>query len=198
METKKTKVCPHCGKEILAGALKCRFCKTWLISWCPVCGEDVDENTMICPHCNEDIKEYHQSVKENKMVSTLHKTYQTHPLSFIQKMMYVVTFLLPPQVKLDKLEIDGDKITVIKKKGKVFSAPISDLYFKIEESKEYYYIKMMHGDQMTRILRINPMLSEEEWDEIVCHLRKFSHEIGKDGAEKLMNAVSKIQDVLNN
>lgn len=30
METKEKKICPHCGKEILATAKKCKHCKQWL------------------------------------------------------------------------------------------------------------------------------------------------------------------------
>lgn len=31
MKTKETKICPHCGKEILAVAKKCKYCKEWVI-----------------------------------------------------------------------------------------------------------------------------------------------------------------------
>lgn len=30
METKETKICPHCGKEILTVAKKCKYCKQWI------------------------------------------------------------------------------------------------------------------------------------------------------------------------
>lgn len=30
MEAKETKICPHCGKEILAVAKKCKYCQKWI------------------------------------------------------------------------------------------------------------------------------------------------------------------------
>lgn len=195
METRELKTCPHCGREIIAGAKKCRYCKTWLVNECPVCGEPIEQNTAVCPYCFEDINAYRESVRDNKMVSTLCKTYETKPLSLLNKLLYC-TFLQPPHVKLKRLKIYRDTIYVQKKKGKDFTAPISDLYFKIEKGKteNYYYIKMMYEKQMTRILRIDPMLSEEEWNEIVNHLRKFAHEIDKNGAEKMIDLYAKIED----
>lgn len=55
------KLCPHCGKEILAAAKKCRYCKQWIeektlnMVPCPICGEEIEEGTTICPHCQEKI-----------------------------------------------------------------------------------------------------------------------------------------------
>ena len=197
MEMNKKKTCPHCGKEILEGAKKCRYCKTWIIDICPVCGEKIEHNTMDCPYCHENVKEYLESVRENKMISTLHKTYKTKPVSLWLN-IFSLAFLYPPQFRLDQLSIDGDSILVCKKKGDDFSAPISDLYFKIEESKNNitFFIKLMYGDKMTRFLRVDSMLSEEEWDELVYHLRKFAHEIGKSNALKYVNILDKIKDYI--
>src|SRR5574344_70245 len=66
---RKTKICPHCGKEIMASAEKCRYCGEWIdhapqkahstkpahreLMPCPVCGELVDRKTDYCPYCKE-------------------------------------------------------------------------------------------------------------------------------------------------
>lgn len=55
----ETRICPFCGKEILAVAKKCKHCGKWLddkseeFVCCPTCGEKVKKGTTICPHCNE-------------------------------------------------------------------------------------------------------------------------------------------------
>lgn len=55
-----TKICPNCGKEILAVAQKCKYCKAWIIPKhefrCPICREIVPEDSEICPVCHERIK----------------------------------------------------------------------------------------------------------------------------------------------
>ncbi len=197
MDTRERTKCPHCGQEIIVGAKKCRYCKTWLVSECPVCGESVEPNAVICPHCHEGIEEYRRSLAENRMVSTLHKTYRTKSLTLVERLMYV-SFIQLPYFKLDTLVFDGDHITVIKKKGKVFEAPLSESFFKIEgrEEQDYYYLKLMSGNKMTRVLRINPMLSEQEWNEIVYQLRKFGHEILKSGIEKALDWMTDNKDNL--
>jgi hypothetical protein len=131
------------------------------------------------------------------MVSTLHKTYRTKSLTLVERLMYV-SFIQLPYFKLDTLVFDGDHITVIKKKGKVFEAPLSESFFKIEgrEEQDYYYLKLMSGNKMTRVLRINPMLSEQEWNEIVYQLRKFGHEILKSGIEKALDWMTDNKDNL--
>lgn len=197
MDTRERTKCPHCGQEIIVGAKKCRYCKTWLVSECPVCGESVEPNAVICPHCHEGIEEYRRSLAENRMVPTLHKTYRTKSLTLVERLMYV-SFIQLPYFKLDTLVFDGDHITVIKKKGKVFEAPLSESFFKIEgrEEQDYYYLKLMSGNKMTRVLRINPMLSEQEWNEIVYQLRKFGHEILKSGIEKALDWMTDNKDNL--
>lgn len=195
MDTRERTKCPHCGEEIIVGAKKCRHCKTWIIDYCPVCGEKIDHQTSICPYCHEHIRDYLKSVAKNEMISTLYKTYRSKPLTFVEHLMYVSFFHLP-YFKLDTLAFDGDHITVIKKKGKVFEAPLSETFFKIEgkEEQDYYYLKLMSGNKMTRVLRIDPMLSEQDWNEIVYQLRKFGHVIGKSGVEKALDWIGDNKD----
>lgn len=194
MDTRERISCPHCGEEIIVGAKKCWHCKKWLVSECPVCGENIDEDTVICPHCHENVEEYRQSVKDNRMVSTLYKTYTVKPLSLFEKFGYL-RFLNPPHVKLEKIAIEGDQITVEKKKGKVFTAPLSEMYFKVEKNKKSLaYIKFMMEDRMTRFMQIDEELSEEEWAEIINHLRKFSNETTKSLVEKANDWLDKNKD----
>ena len=59
----ETKICPHCGGEILAVAKKCKHCGQWLdedapkpsqeLIKCPFCDEDIPANSTICPECGE-------------------------------------------------------------------------------------------------------------------------------------------------
>lgn len=55
----ETKRCPYCGEEILATAVKCKHCKSWLGEKpkatvpCPICGESIVPDTDVCPHCKE-------------------------------------------------------------------------------------------------------------------------------------------------
>ena len=194
MDTRERISCPHCGEEIIVDAKKCWHCKKWLVSECPVCGENIDEDTVICPHCHENVEEYRQSVKDNRMVSTLYKTYTVKPLSLFEKFGYL-RFLNPPHVKLEKITIEGDQITVEKKKGKVFTAPLSEMYFKVEKNKKSLaYIKFMMEDRMTRFMQIDEELSEEEWAEIINHLRKFSNETTKSLVEKANDWLDKNKD----
>ena len=61
----ETKICPHCGGEILAVAKKCKHCGQWLdenapkpsltLIRCPYCDEDIPADSVICPECGESI-----------------------------------------------------------------------------------------------------------------------------------------------
>ena len=54
------KICPNCGKEILAVAKKCKYCGTWIEPKhefrCPVCCEVIPEDSVICPVCHERLR----------------------------------------------------------------------------------------------------------------------------------------------
>lgn len=54
------KICPNCGKEILAVAKKCKYCGTWIAPkhdfHCPVCCEVIPEDSIICPVCHERLR----------------------------------------------------------------------------------------------------------------------------------------------
>ncbi|WP_311438298.1 zinc ribbon domain-containing protein [Hallella colorans] len=47
----ETKICPHCGSEILATAKKCKHCGNWLEKKCPACDEWVNIDAKKCKHC---------------------------------------------------------------------------------------------------------------------------------------------------
>jgi len=75
-----TKICPYCGKQIMATAKKCRYCGEWLdkdvasekevkMIPCPICGEKIKEHTEICPYCNEKVS------NEKEIKSGLGDTY---------------------------------------------------------------------------------------------------------------------------
>ena len=54
------KICPNCGKEILAVAKKCKYCGTWIEPkhefHCPICCEVIPEDSVICPVCHERLR----------------------------------------------------------------------------------------------------------------------------------------------
>ncbi len=54
------KICPNCGKEILAVAKKCKYCGTWIEPKhefrCPICCEVIPEDSVICPVCHERLR----------------------------------------------------------------------------------------------------------------------------------------------
>ena len=56
----ETKICPNCGKEILAVAKKCKYCGTWIEPkydfHCPICCEVIPEDSVICPVCHERLR----------------------------------------------------------------------------------------------------------------------------------------------
>lgn len=59
----ETKICPHCGGEILAVAKKCKLCGRWLDEKdqnpatnnvkCPICDESIPVGSATCPECGE-------------------------------------------------------------------------------------------------------------------------------------------------
>jgi hypothetical protein len=70
---KETKICPHCGEEILAIAKKCKYCKQWIEQ--PATDENPAANPApataeeVAPLSNDEIPE---EVVEEKPVSTYH------------------------------------------------------------------------------------------------------------------------------
>ena len=60
----EVKTCPYCGKEILAVAIKCKYCGHWIERKCPSCDEMIPADTEVCPYCNEPV------VKDDGMVSS--------------------------------------------------------------------------------------------------------------------------------
>ena len=62
----ETKICPHCGGEILAVAKKCKHCGQWLLVKCPFCDEDIPAGSVICPECGESLPSNKTAKEETK------------------------------------------------------------------------------------------------------------------------------------
>ena len=61
----ETKICPKCGKEVLAVAKKCKYCDYWFekkdsatprYRRCPVCSELIPDGASVCPYCDEPVE----------------------------------------------------------------------------------------------------------------------------------------------
>ena len=57
-DTKQTKTCPFCGKEVIATAKKCKHCGQWLEKQCPTCGEWINAKAMKCRYCGTWLNKY--------------------------------------------------------------------------------------------------------------------------------------------
>lgn len=64
-----TKICPFCGKEILAEAKKCRYCGEFIEKKCPVCGEWIDAKAKKCRHCGTWLNKFTKERYEGTIVS---------------------------------------------------------------------------------------------------------------------------------
>ena len=68
----ETKICPNCGREVLAIARKCKHCGYWMAPketmHCPICQEVIPKDSEICPMCHERLREADQTeeVTEDK------------------------------------------------------------------------------------------------------------------------------------
>ena len=70
----ETKICPHCGGEILVVAKKCKHCRQWLdedapkpspaMIRCPICDEDIPADSVVCPECGETLTPWSTPVEE--------------------------------------------------------------------------------------------------------------------------------------
>ena len=61
----ETKICPKCGKEVLAVAKKCKYCDYWFekkdsttprYRRCTVCSELIPDGASVCPYCDEPVE----------------------------------------------------------------------------------------------------------------------------------------------
>lgn len=69
----ETKICPFCGKEVLAIAKKCKYCNNWFNIECPYCAEEINPMETECPHCHSKLDSKLKNINNNKNENKINK-----------------------------------------------------------------------------------------------------------------------------
>ncbi len=139
----ETKQCPYCGGEILAVAKKCKHCGKWL--------EQASAN---------------ETTTGSTTPTIDNKVYKTRELNWWQKCHQVYWFI-PKSSLLDEFIYKDGIVSIKNKKGKVFSAPLSEI--RMRWQKDQYsrkQISVSHDSNKIYIMEVSYMLTDEEWEEI--------------------------------
>ncbi len=83
-QRQETRECPFCKEMIKQGAIKCRYCESFLPpdrpahkGTCPFCKEAINSEAIKCPHCRSDLMSYSGS----EIMSPIGSFFRSSPIA---------------------------------------------------------------------------------------------------------------------
>lgn len=106
------------------------------------------------------------------------------------------TINIPKARMIEEFAFDGQNVTVKTKKGKTFTAPLTDTKVRIQEDqynrKEFF---LYHGEDKVIIKEVGWMLTDEEWDK-VKEILESAPNTGETNMSKATKVLEKVKDTL--